>query len=90
MFEEEADEPRVRVDPWLRVRSNLRMNKTLALLFLVLFSARVGRNSFAQTTSTPETPTAEIVAAAKKFLAFLKSPEARKAIEAKGMKPPTQ
>ena len=27
---------------------------------------------------------------AKKFLAFLKSPEARKAIEAKGMKPPTQ
>jgi len=71
MFEEEADEPRARVDPWLRVRSNLRMNKTLALLFLVLFSARVGRNSFAQTTSTPETPTAEIVAAAKKFLASL-------------------
>jgi hypothetical protein len=47
------------------------MNKTIVLFFIVLFSARVGLDSFAQTTTTPQTPTAELVAAAKHFLATL-------------------
>ena len=63
------DELFVRVDPWLGLRFNLAMNKKIALVLILLFGAAL--NSFAQTTSTPETPTAEIVAAAKKFLASL-------------------
>jgi hypothetical protein len=45
------------------------MNKKIALILLVLLSA--GSNSFAQTNSSPGTPTAGIVAAAQKFLATL-------------------
>ncbi|MCE3243787.1 MAG: hypothetical protein K0Q83_4294 [Deltaproteobacteria bacterium] len=45
------------------------MNKQIALLFIILFGA--GLNGFAQTNSTPGTPTAAIVAATKKFLATL-------------------
>src|SRR5215510_1535749 len=45
------------------------MNKTLALVLIVLLGA--GSSSFAQTNSTPGAPTAGIVAAATKFLATL-------------------
>src|SRR5262245_23549200 len=45
------------------------MNKKLALLLSMLLGA--GLNSFAQTTSTPDGPTAGIAAVAKKFLATL-------------------
>ena len=44
------------------------MNKA-ALILIVLLGA--GLNSFAQTNSTPGAPTADIVAATKKFLATL-------------------
>src|SRR5258706_1066893 len=45
------------------------MNKTIALVLIVLFGT--GSNSFAQMNSTPGAPTAAIVAATKKFLATL-------------------
>src|SRR5215472_10317292 len=45
------------------------MNKKVALVLIVLLGA--GLNSFAQTNSTPSAPTADIVAATKKFLATL-------------------
>ena len=57
------------VDPWLGLRFNLKMNKKIALILIVLLGA--GLNSFAQTNSTPGAPTAAIIAAAKKFLATL-------------------
>jgi len=45
------------------------MNKKIAMVLIVLLAA--GMNSFAQMNSTPGAPTANIVAAAKKFLATL-------------------
>jgi hypothetical protein len=63
------DEPLMRVDPGLKLRFNLPMNKKIALVLILLFGA--GLNSFAQTNSTPAAPTAGIVAATKQFLATL-------------------
>ena len=54
------------------------MNKKLALLLSVLLGA--GLNSFAQTTSTPDAPTAGTAAAARKFLATLDDAQRGKVI----------
>lgn len=59
----------MRVDPWLRLRFNLAMNKMIGLILMALLG--VGLDSFAQTNSTPGAPTAAIVAASNKFLATL-------------------
>ena len=47
------------------------MIKKIGRLLVVLLGAGLALNSFAQTNSTPGAPTADIVAATKKFLATL-------------------
>jgi hypothetical protein len=54
------------------------MNKKIALVLIVLLGA--GVNSFAQMNSTPGAPTANIVAAAKKFLATLDDAQRTKVV----------
>ena len=80
MFDEETDELVVRVDPWHRVSFTLRMNNKIALVFIVLLSVGAGLNSFAQTNSTPDTPTVGMVAATKQFLATLEDAQRSKVV----------
>ena len=47
------------------------MIKKIGRLLVVLLGAGLALNSFAQTSSTPGAPTADIVAATKKFLVTL-------------------
>ena len=71
LSDEEAGESFACVDPRRWMGFNLFMNNKIVLFLILLLSAGVGLNSFAQTNSTPETPTTGIVAASKKFLATL-------------------